>query len=43
MPKGMHKYILMTNIAEMPIMILGVKYVVDIGKCKEKHYITNHT
>ena len=42
-PKGMHKCILRTNIAETSITIPGIKYVVDTGKCKEKRYVAKHT
>ncbi|KAI0703510.1 P-loop containing nucleoside triphosphate hydrolase protein [Cerioporus squamosus] len=42
-PPGMRKVILAANIAETSIIIPGVNYVIDTGKCKEKRYVAKNT
>uniref|UniRef100_A0A8C7DEZ0 RNA helicase n=1 Tax=Oncorhynchus kisutch TaxID=8019 RepID=A0A8C7DEZ0_ONCKI len=37
-PKGCRKVILSTNIAEMSITISGIKYIIDTGMVKAKHF-----
>ncbi|CDQ77982.1 unnamed protein product [Oncorhynchus mykiss] len=37
-PKGYRKVILSTNIAEMSITISGIKYIIDTGMVKAKHF-----
>ncbi|KAI9710471.1 MAG: putative ATP-dependent RNA helicase dhr2 [Bogoriella megaspora] len=37
-PKGTRKVILATNIAETSVTVPGVRYVIDCGKSKQKHF-----
>ena len=43
MPKRLRKCTLATNITKTSMTILGIKYVFNMGKCKEKCYIAKHT
>lgn len=37
-PVGMRKVVISTNVAETSVTIPGIKYVIDSGKVKAKHY-----